>query len=664
MLRKYLSLAAATISIVSASALFAQTALPPAAPTAAPAAAVTAKPGAADYGRLPFIAKPRISPDGLSLAGLINIQGEQVIAMRSLFKSDEKPVYVRTPEGTQVTWLRWVGDNNLLVGLYALRPVEGERWPILRMVGIDRTTGKITTIMWDRLGQNAADVLWTATDGTPNILMAAQNSVYIGEDFWPEVWRVNIATGKRSSVLKGRTDVMDWFADSDGNIRTGVSYDDDHRKFKLFYRDPGAGSFKAVDTADARQQEALTQPFLFIPGTTHAMTLQDNDQGLTAIYETDLLTQQNVRTVYSAPAGSEVDNVWIARDGKTLLGASYSGATSGTMWLDPALAEVQSAIDKSVPDRRVRIVSMSDDRTRLLIIIDRADTPGALYYFDITSGKMQRIAVQNDKLGTKPLNPAKLIRYKARDGLEIEAVLTLPRDRPAKALPIVMLPHGGPWAQDTLDYDYWAQFIASRGYAVLQPNFRGSTGYGTPFMRKGEGQLGLAMQDDISDGLAWAAKEGIADPKRACIVGASYGGYAAMWGIAKDPDLYRCAVSIAGVANLRREVNDFGSAIMGGKYRDDWKRMTPDFATVSPINAISRIKAPLLLIHGKKDITVDYVQSESMFNKMRGAGKTVELVPMPLADHHFTREADRILLLSSIETFLARHNPADPPPAK
>ncbi len=660
MLRKYLSLAAATISIVSASALFAQSTPPP----AAPAAAIPAKPGAADYGRLPFIAQPRLSPDGLSMAGLINIQGEQVIAMRSLFKSDEKPVYVRTPEGTQVTWLRWVGDNNLLVGLYSLRPVEGERWPILRMVGIDRTTGKITTIMWDRLGQNAADVLWTASDGTPNILMAAQNSVYIGEDFWPEVWRVNIATGKRSSVLKGRTDVMDWFADSDGNIRTGVSYDDDHRKFKLFYRDPGASSFKAVDTADARQQEALTQPFLFIPGTSHALTLHDNAEGLTAVYEMDLLTQQDVRTVYTAPAGSEVDNVWVARDGKTLLGVSYSGASSGTMWLDPTLAEVQAAIDKSVPDKRARIVSMSEDRTRLLLIIDRPDTPGALYYFDITTNKMQRIAILNDKLGAKPLNPAKLIRYKARDGLEIEAVLTLPRDRPAKGLPIVMLPHGGPWGQDTLDYDYWAQFIASRGYAVLQPNFRGSTGYGTPFMRKGEGQMGLAMQDDISDGLAWAAKEGIADPKRACIVGASYGGYAAMWGIARDPDLYRCAVSIAGVANLRREVNDFGDTIMGGKYKDDWKRMTPDFAAVSPINSIPRIKAPLLLIHGKKDITVDYAQSESMFNKMRGAGKAVELVPMPLADHHFTREADRILLLSSIETFLARHNPADPPPAK
>jgi dipeptidyl aminopeptidase/acylaminoacyl peptidase len=174
--------------------------------------------------------------------------------------------------------------------------------------------------------------------------------------------------------------------------------------------------------------------------------------------------------------------------------------------------------------------------------------------------------------------------------------------------------------------------------------------------------MGLAMQDDITDGLAWAVKEGIADPKRACIVGASYGGYAAMWGIAKDPALYRCAVSIAGVANVRREVNDFGNYFMGGKYRDDWKRMSPDFAAISPLGAVERIKTPLLLVHGKKDITVDYAQSNAMFGKMRSAGKLVELVTLPEADHSFSREADRVTLLTALETFLLKHNPPDPLP--
>ncbi len=170
--------------------------------------------------------------------------------------------------------------------------------------------------------------------------------------------------------------------------------------------------------------------------------------------------------------------------------------------------------------------------------------------------------------------------------------------------------------------------------------------------------MGLAMQDDISDGLAWAVREGIADPARACIVGASYGGYAAMRGVIKDPDLYRCAISISGVANLRREVNDFGGYFFKGKYADDWKKMTPDFAAVSPINGIAQIKVPLLLIHGRRDVTVDVAQSDSMAAKMRAAGKAVEYLPLPKADHYFTRQPDRLMMLNAIGDFLAKNNPA------
>ncbi len=670
MVAKYLRIAIAVISFILAPALAAQApAQTPASPPAstahpapkAPPAPLTAE----DYGRLPFISMARISPDGASLAGLINLKGEQAIAMLNLFNKTDKPTYVLIPEGTQVASLRWVNKDNIIIGLYALRPVVGDRWIISRMIGVNRNSAKITKLLWDREGQNASDVVWVANDGTPTILLAAQNSIYSNYDqFWPTVWKVDVQTGKRVLVVQGRSDLLDWFADGAGNVRAGVGYEGDSRTFKLIYRETGSGLFKTVDKASTRKQESLTQPFLFIPGTNRAMVIRDNDQGLSAIYEIDMLTQEEVRTVYTPPPGSEVESVRVSADGTTLLGANYTGKSQGVVWFDPDLAEIQQAIQKSVPNQRAWIVSMSADRSRLLIVIDRPDSPGALYYFDINGSKMQRVAVFNDKLGQKALNPAKLIRYKARDGLEIEAVLTLPQGRSAKNLPIVMLPHGGPWGQDTLDYDYRAQFIASRGYAVLQPNFRGSTGYGTQFVRKGEGQMGLAMQDDITDGLAWAVKEGIADPKRACILGASYGGYAAMWGIAKDPDLYRCAVSIAGVANVRREVNDFGDSLLGGKYKDDWKRMSPNFPAISPINAIARIKAPLLLIHGKKDITVDYAQSESMHNKMRAAGKQVELVPMPLADHNFRREADRVLLLQSIEAFLAKHNPADPAPVK
>jgi dipeptidyl aminopeptidase/acylaminoacyl peptidase len=644
------------LALASACAAGAQTPDPP----AARSGPITA----ADFARLPLLSQPQLSPEGSSLAALMAVDGRQAIALLNPFNLKDKPVYRVIPEDTQVAWVRWVNKDNIVVGLYALLPVDGgDRWHISRLIGINRVTGKVTRILWDSAGQDAADVLWIANDGSPFIAVAAQHTIYSNyEEFWPTVWRINVENGKRERVLRGRAGVMNWYADAAGNVRAGVSFQDEGRKFKLLYREPGNASFKQIDTADTRKEEVLLSPFMFLPGTSHALAIHDDAQGRSAVFEVDLLTQKDIRTVYSAPGGGEVDSVFVSANGNTLLGASYSGPTSGIAWFDPALAETQAAIDKAVPGRRARIVSMTADRSKLLVKIDRASNPGAYYYYDVDRGTLQPLATINQSLGLKPLAPVKMVQYKARDGLQIEAVLTLPSGRSHKNLPIVLMPHGGPWGHDTLDYDYWAQFVASRGYVVLQPNFRGSTGYGTEFLRKGQGQMGLAMQDDISDGLAWAVKEGLADPKRACIVGASYGGYAAMWGVAKDPDLYRCAVSIAGVSNMRREVNDFGNALLGRKYRDDWKRMTPDFAAVSPINAIDRIKAPLLLIHGKKDITVDVVQSTSMGSKMRGAGKQVELVVLPEADHYFTREADRLTLLTSLETFLLKHNPPDPAP--
>lgn len=631
-------------------------------PTATPAAPIPA----ADFARIPYISQPELSPNGLYLGGLMGVEGQQIVAIISLF-DQAKPVALKLPEDNQAAWVQWVNNDNMLIGIHALLPVDGgDRWTISRVVSVHRPTGKVTRILQDQNGQSGGNVLWTAKDGSPQILVAAQNSIYgDDEEFWPKVWKVNVQTGKREPDQKGRPGVMDWYADAAGQVRAGIWYEDRGRKFRLLYRGPGEGSLRTVDRADTKQEQSLLAPFMFLPGTNNALAVRDDETGLSTIYEVDMTTRQNVRTVFSAPNGGEVSSAIVSADGMTLLGADYTGKSDGRVWLDPALAELQGLIDKALATsgRRARVVSMSDDRTRLLVRVDRPDSPGALYYFNTAGGNMQRIGFFNTALGTKPLGPVRMIKYKARDGLEIEAVLTLPRDRPAKALPVVVMPHGGPWAHDTLDYDYWAQFVASRGYAVIQPNFRGSTGYGTTFLNAGQGQMGFAMQDDLSDALAWAAKDGIADPARACIVGASYGGYAAMWGIAKDPDQYRCAISIAGVANMRSEVNDFGGSLMGGKYKDDWQRMTPDFAAVSPINAIARIKAPLLLIHGKKDITVDWVQSSSMASKMRGAGKAVEFITLPEADHHFTREEDRLTLLTAMESFLAKHNPADPPAA-
>jgi dipeptidyl aminopeptidase/acylaminoacyl peptidase len=459
-------------------------------------------------------------------------------------------------------------------------------------------------------------------------------------------------------VLPSRAGIADWSADGNGVVRTGEGYEDSRRTFRLVYRgEAGKGLFHEIARANARKDQSLLRPFMFLPGGDHALAVRTNDAGREGIFEVDLNTLENVKEVYLAPEAAEIDGTRLSADGASLLGVSTSEVSGHIRWLDPELAELQAAFDKSVTGSTAHIISMSADRQSMLINLAAPNTPGALYYFSRNAEKIVRLGYYSRSIGSRKLGPVKVIHYKARDGLDIEAILTLPAGREAKKLPIVMMPHGGPWGQDIASWDYMAQYIASRGYAVLQPNFRGSTGYGAEFTRKGEGQMGFAMQDDITDGLGWAVKEGIADPARACIVGASYGGYAAMWGIIKDPDLYRCSISISGVANLRREVNDFGNSFHGGKFTDDWKKMTPDFAAVSPVNGIARIKVPLLLIHGRKDVTVDVSQSDSMAAKMRSAGKAIEYISLPKADHYFTRQPDRLVMLNAIGDFLAKNNP-------
>jgi dipeptidyl aminopeptidase/acylaminoacyl peptidase len=220
------------------------------------------------------------------------------------------------------------------------------------------------------------------------------------------------------------------------------------------------------------------------------------------------------------------------------------------------------------------------------------------------------------------------------------------------------MPHGGPFARDAETWDWWSQFLADRGYAVIQPNYRGSSGYGTAFAEKGQGQWGLAMQDDLNDALAFLAREGIADPKRAAMVGGSYGGYAAMRAAQRDGALYRCAVAFAGVSDLQALLRYDGRFLNTGGGIDWLRKQAPDLRAVSPINFPADFSIPILLVHGKTDQRVPVKQSRELAEKLRRAGKNVKYVEQPLGDHFVSRAADRLQFLTELEAFLKEHNPA------
>jgi dipeptidyl aminopeptidase/acylaminoacyl peptidase len=255
-----------------------------------------------------------------------------------------------------------------------------------------------------------------------------------------------------------------------------------------------------------------------------------------------------------------------------------------------------------------------------------------------------------------------VVSYRARDGLVIPAYLTLPADQEPKNLPLVLLPHGGPHARDAVGFDYFAQFLASRGYAVFQPNFRGSAGYGSEFLAKGFGQWGTGMQDDLTDGLQWLIGEGTVDPKRVCIVGGSYGGYAALMGAIRTPELYRCAVSWAGVTDVPAMMQHDKSQLLPERYRR-WRNRVrgkgdANLKDVSPVRRAREVGIPVLLMHGTEDDNVPFRQATEFVKAMNKANKPIEFIQFEGTEHVLQKSDDRIRFLREVESFLARHNPA------
>lgn len=310
----------------------------------------------------------------------------------------------------------------------------------------------------------------------------------------------------------------------------------------------------------------------------------------------------------------------------------------------------------------MHLASWSDDRRIVALHID-SPTAGAAYSFaDLNTKKGDWIGDVYAGLKEGDISPVRAISYKAADGSEISGYLTVPYGADAKNLPLVVLPHGGPASRDTPGFDWWSQAMASRGYAVLQANFRGSDGFGRAFMEAGYGEWGKKMQTDLSDGVRYLAAQGVIDPARVCIVGASYGGYAALAGATIDRGVYRCAVSVNGVADLKRmlitESDDSRSAL---RYWSEFMGVEGardrDLSAISPAAHAGKIEIPVMLIHGKDDTVVPWEQSKAMADAMRNAGKPVEFVTLKGEDHWLSASDTRLQMLTSLVAFVEKHNP-------
>jgi dipeptidyl aminopeptidase/acylaminoacyl peptidase len=450
--------------------------------------------------------------------------------------------------------------------------------------------------------------------------------------------------------------------DQQGRVRLGIGISD--TRGRIVYRNPDEKDWKTLS-----QYDAVEGPDFYPLGfdaDPDLLFIVTPYRDKAALFRMRLSAPQQPPELVFADPNYDVTGPLIyapVGDSQRAIGVHYAADTHQLVYWNDTYRQLQSRIDRALPGR-LNLIASSADGVHIVWSSGPAHAP-VYYEYNLARNTLGAIAETYPDITDKILVEPQTISFKARDGTTIPGYLSLPRDRPGKVLPTIVFPHGGPWARDVKDFDPWTQYFTNRGWAVLQINFRGSAGFGEEFSRAGFQQWGLQMQDDITDGVQWLIHEGIADAKKVCIVGASYGGYAALMGLVKTPELYRCGVSFAPVTDLLQVLEDdpdrrfahhrLRRARLEKRIGHWWSDRTR-LKETSPSRLGDRIHTPLLLVHGKEDRIVGVEHSRKMASALRDAGfKDFEYLELPLADHDLSRQGDRTAFFSAMEVFLKRH---------
>ena len=469
-----------------------------------------------------------------------------------------------------------------------------------------------------------------------------------------DVYRCELATGELTQIAENPGNITGWLTDHDGRLR--VAYETDGVNSSLLYRPTEKDEFKTLVTTNFKDSFL---PLMFSYDNKLLYVASNLGRDKIAVYTFDPDANKTRDLVFEHP-DVDVASLISSKKRKVITGVVYTTDKSRYHFFDKDRKELQDTLEKFFPGYEVAVTGMDDDERRATVRVYGDRTRGGSYLFDRQSNSLTKLADHSPWLKETEMAPMEPIQYTSRDGLTIHGYLTLPLGVASRDLPLVVIPHGGPSARDDWGFDSEAQFLANRGAAVLQVNFRGSTGYGKKFWQAGFKQWGRAMQDDVTDGVEWLVKQGIADPKRLAIYGGSYGGYAALAGATFTPDLYACAVSYVGPSNiftLLESIPPYWEPYREMEYEEIGHPVKDKelLESISPVLHADKIRIPLFVAQGANDPRVKKAESDQIVEAVRKAGKDVVYMVKDNEGHGFRNEENRFDFYREMGGFLKKH---------